>query len=160
MTMRNDPLLVFFNIYYILLRIWILPLFLDVSATSIPPVERSMYIFKKDQQFFGLCYEAQPCQMWLSNSPKLRCENNPRATYRVHYSLGFSKSPTHCYQVCVSYLQLFEELARLFAVSINIFLDLGSAAVCIGFQYLFRFCFRLFNLYTYTLSRSFSCGRH
>ena len=121
MTMRNDPLLVFFNIYYILLRIWILPLSLDVSATSIPPVERSMYIFKKDQQFFGLCYEAQPCQMSLSNSPKLRCENNPRATYRVHYSLGFSKSPTYCYQVCVSYLQLFEELARLFAVSINIF---------------------------------------
>ena len=56
----------------------ILPFFLDFSATSILPDERNIFFSEKTRSNL-YCYEAQPCQMSLSNSQKPRCKNDSPA---------------------------------------------------------------------------------
>ena len=60
------------------------------------PLWRTQYMFLQTRRAVsGLyCYEAQPCQMSLSNTQKPRWEN--RFPCRVNYYLGFSKSPIPC----------------------------------------------------------------
>ena len=64
MTMRNDPVQVFFFSFFFPSPDDFFMFFLDFPATSILPDERSLVFFKQDEVWFGLdCYEEQTRQI-------------------------------------------------------------------------------------------------